>query len=96
MRKGGNDGRNIWLKGKELRELEGVYETKELKEIINIQAVKSVDGDIINESDRIEIGNWLRPVIKNNENTVIVEQSKNSEDYEWKLVSKDYIKSISD
>lgn len=96
LRWGGNDGRNIWLKGKELRDLEGVYQVKELKEIINIQAVITKEGKPINDNDRIEIGNWLRPPIKFNLNTVIVEQSKNGEDYEWKCVSKDYIKSISD
>lgn len=96
LRKGGNDGRNIWLKGKELRALEGVFTVKELKELINIQSIKSVEGRLIDERDRIEVGNWLRPVIQNNKNSVIVEQSKKNENYEWEAVSKDYIKSISD
>ena len=95
LRRGGNDGRNIWLKGKELRDLQGVYQVKELKEIINIQAVITKEGEPLNDHDRIEIGNWLRPPIMNHLNTAIVEQSKNGEDYEWKCVSKDYIKSIS-
>ncbi len=96
LRKGGNDGRNIWLKGKELRDLEGVYKVSELKKIVNIQAIKTMDGELVKDEDRIEVGNWLRPPIQDNENTVIVEQSKNDENYEWKCVSKEYIKSISD
>jgi hypothetical protein len=96
LRKGGNDGRNIWLKGHELRDLKGVYQIKELKRIINIQAVVTKDGIHVNENEHVEVGEWLRPAIKNNLNTVIVEQNKNGEDYEWKCVSKDYIKSISD
>lgn len=96
LRKGGNDGRNIWLKGKELRDLEGVYQANELKKIVNIQIIKTTDGELVRDEDRIEVGNWLRPPIQNNENTVIVEQSKNGENYEWKCASKEYIKSISD
>jgi hypothetical protein len=87
LRRAGNDGRNIWLSGHELRDL---------KKIINIQAIISKDGGEINDEDRIEVGEWLRPPIKNNKNTIIVEQSKNDKSYEWKSVSKDYIKSISD
>jgi len=96
LRKSGNDGRNIWLKGKELRDLQGVYTVKELKRMIKIQVVKSVQGKIISESERIDVGEWLRPVIQNNKNTVIVEPCKNQNNYDWKTVSKDFIKSISD
>jgi len=96
LRKGGNDGRNIWLKGQELRDLEGVYKAGELKKAINIQTIKTVNGELVGDEERIEVGNWLRPPIQNNENTIIVEQSKNGENYEWKCVSKEYIKSISD
>ncbi|HSH52885.1 MAG TPA: hypothetical protein VK982_14260 [Bacteroidales bacterium] len=96
LRKGGNDGRNIWLKGKNLRDLHGIYTVKTLKKIINIQVVKSVGGKEINEDERIEVGNWLRPVIQNNKNIMIVEPAKENENYEWKSVSKGYIKSISD
>lgn len=95
LRKGGNDGRNIWLRGKELRDLNGVYKVRELKKIINIQAVITKEGKPVNDEDRIEVGEWLRPPIVGNKNTVIVEQG-NNENYEWKSVSKDYIKSISD
>lgn len=96
LRRGGEDGRNIWLKGHELRDLKGVYNIGELKKIINIESVVTKEGIEVSEEDRLEVGEWLRPPIKNNKNTVIVEQSKNIEDYEWKCVSKDYIKSISD
>ncbi|MGC9374314.1 MAG: hypothetical protein ACP5DQ_04650 [Bacteroidales bacterium] len=96
LRKSGNDGRNIWLKGKELRDLQGVYSVKELKRIINIQVVKSVQGKILSGRERIDVGEWLRPVIQNNKNTIIVESCKNQNNYEWKAVSKDFIKCISD
>jgi hypothetical protein len=95
LRKGGNDGRNIWLKGTELRDLKGVYKAGELKQIINIQEIITKDSKPVCDEDRIEVGEWLRPPIITNKNTIIVEQG-NNENYEWKSVSKDYIKSISD
>jgi len=95
LRRGGNDGRNIWLSGHELRDLSGVYNIGELKNIINIESVTTKDGVEVSDNEKLEVGEWLRPPIKNNKNTVIVEQSKNA-DYEWKCVTKDYIKSISD
>ncbi len=95
LRKGGNDGRNIWLKGTELRDLKGVYKASDLKQIINIQEIITKDSKPVCDEDRIEVGEWLRPPIIKNKNTVIVEQG-NNENYEWKSVSKDYIKSISD
>ena len=96
LRKGGNDGRNIWLKGTELRDLSGVYTASKLKELINIQVIKSVDEKLIEDHERVEVGNWLRPVIQDNRITVIVEKNLTNENYDWKLISKDYIKSISD
>ena len=56
LRKGGNDGRNIWLKGKELRDLEGVYIVGELKKIINIQEVITTEGKLVEDKDRIDVG----------------------------------------
>lgn len=96
LRKAGEDGRNIWLKGHELRDLSGVYKIEELKNIINIQSVITKEGVEIDQNDRIEVGEWLRPPVINGKNTVIVEKPENSKDYEWKCVSKEYIKSVSD
>ncbi|MDX9697469.1 MAG: hypothetical protein RBT49_16885 [Bacteroidales bacterium] len=95
LRKAGNDGRSIWVKGKELREISGVFSGSELKKISHIQVIKSVDDTLINDNERIDVGNWLRPVIQNKKITVIVEKTKNNENHEWQHVSKEYIKNIS-
>lgn len=95
LRRGGNDGRNIWLKGKELRDLHGVYKISELKKIVNIQVVQTIDNIEVSDSDFIDLGDWIRPVVMKNKITVIVEQNKQS-NYGWKIVSKDIIKSLSD
>jgi len=95
LRKAGNDGRSIWVKGKELREISGIFSGSELKNISHIQVIKSVDDKLINDNERIDVGNWLRPVIQNKKITVIVEKTKNNENHEWQHVSKEFIKNIS-
>lgn len=96
LRKSGNDGRCIWLAGKELRDIYGVYPICELFELVNIENVEDKNGNAINTTEKIFTGNWLRPVIRKNKITIIAEQSENTVKYEWKVAEKSYIKYISD
>lgn len=95
LRKYGNDGRMIWLNGKELRELSGIYSIAELKEISHIEHVENIESKPIDENEIIDIGDWVRPIIKNHKVTLIVEEVNNHENIKWKCVAKDYIKGIS-
>lgn len=96
LRKFGNDGRFFWLSGKELREFNGIYTSSELFETSHFDQIISSDGQIINPKDRIFVNEWLRPVMRNYKISVIVEPSLNEPEYEWRIASKEYIKSISD
>jgi len=95
LRKGGNDGRFIWLKGKELRELRGVMSVRELTGITGIERVQTKDGEAPGNNDIIDPGDWIRPVLIDNKAVLIIEKSDH-EECKWKCVSKDYTKSISD
>ncbi|MBT3207156.1 MAG: hypothetical protein HN704_01850 [Bacteroidetes bacterium] len=53
-------------------------------------------GNSIPKNERIDIGNWLRPVLKNNNIVIITEKIDDENNYEWRVCTKDYIKSISD
>jgi len=94
LRKFGNDGRIIWLKGKELRDIKGIYSLEKLKQTTNIEEIKDTDFKLINKNITIDTGEWMRPVVINNKITLIVEPNKNNKN-EWKIASKDFIKSIS-
>ncbi|HBS88805.1 MAG: hypothetical protein A2W91_03975 [Bacteroidetes bacterium GWF2_38_335] len=96
LRKAGDDGRCLWLLGKELRELKGVYVIEELKRISGFETVLSVKGEEINNSESVDLGEWVRPVMRNNKPTLIVEEDKKNEKCKWKCVSKDMVKSLSD
>ncbi|MFC2097982.1 hypothetical protein ACFLSI_06580 [Bacteroidota bacterium] len=95
LRHSGNDGRFVWLRGKDLRELEGVFNFWEIKSLIPIDKIKTIHGNDISPEARVYIGKWIRPVLKNNKIVIIVEPSRNTQSYEWEVASKENIRSIS-
>jgi len=95
LSKTGNDGRILWLKG--LRELEpGWYTAGELMKTLKIESIISKNGKAPAARDKILFGEWNRPVMRNNKITLIVEEDTNNGTSQWKVVSKEYIKSISE
>jgi hypothetical protein len=95
LRKAGDDGRFLWLKGKELREFSGVYILEDLYNSTDFEIFKTMENVIAKPGDRVFIEDWIRPVMIENKITVIIEKSINNENYEWRIASKDFIKSIS-
>jgi hypothetical protein len=97
LRKSGNDGRYVWVKGKELRELTGtIFTIEDLKKITKLDSVCDLQGNIIPDNEKIYTSEWYRPVLKNNQITIFAEPKKGDNDYEWSVLSKEHIKSISD
>jgi hypothetical protein len=94
LRKSGNDGRFIWLEGqKELRDiLPGYYLVEELTGIYNFDVVISKDGSILDNKQMVYLGDWVRPLLKDNKITLVVE---NGTRHEWEIASKEYIRAIS-
>lgn len=92
LRKWGNDGRFLWVKG--MREMTGVFTVDEIKKQTGIDAVLAVDYSLLEQETEIFLGDWWRPVIKNNKIIIFVERKNDGNDG-WQIVSKDYIKSIS-
>ena len=97
LRKGGNDGRFIWLRGKqELRDIpSGVYSIARLKEELHLNQIISLNKELVDNKDSIFIDEWIRPIHQNHQKTLIIEKAIKTLPYEWKVASKDYIKSIS-
>lgn len=94
LRKWGNDGRCIWLKGHEIRDIKGVHQISSLKKMVSINEVQTTEGILIEDEEYLDINEWFRPVMKNGKIITFVEPIKNTSN-EWKVVSKEYIKSIS-
>lgn len=94
LRKSGNDGRFIWTKGKDLREISGIYSSKTLFEIADFDKICDINNNSIKSEVNIDTGSWIRPVLQNNKKVIIVEHKKTAE-YEYTIANKDYIKRIS-
>lgn len=97
LRKGGNDGRFIWLRGRqELRDIpSGIYTIAQLKEELHLDKIISLNMDLVDDTQKIFIDEWIRPIHQNHEKVLIIDKALNTSEYEWKVASKDYIKSIS-
>jgi hypothetical protein len=92
LRKQGNDGRFLWIKG--MREMTGDFKVSEIKKKTGVDEILAVDGSVITDETDIFLAEWWRPVMKENKIIIFVER-KNDEDDGWQVVSKEYIKSIS-
>jgi hypothetical protein len=90
LRAAGNDGRFLWLPG--LRELSGSYTAGELKSLAHIDQIQDLRGKSPQEFDRIEVGEWLRPVLRGGKALLLVEEI----DHGWRVVAKEQVKRFSE
>jgi len=94
LRKEGNDGRVLWLN--QLRELRGVHLAGELKKITRIESIISMEGTPVEDHENIDLGEWCRPMMKNNKITLITQEDTNNGKCKWKVAPKEHIKSITE
>ncbi len=89
----GNDGRVLWMKN--LRETKGIFKVQDIREIIGIDVFMTENKFILNDNDEVELDNWNRPVIINNQ-TVLYVEPNNLRPHEYKTAPKHFIKSVSE
>lgn len=86
----GNDGRFLWLPG--LRDLKGQYPVSELCALGHIDAVETLAGETLSKQTLVDVGEWVRPILRNGQAILIVEE----QNHEWHILSKTSIKTLSD
>jgi hypothetical protein len=91
LRAGGDDGRFLWLKG--IREISGVYTVEQLRQTTPIDSVQTVGGAEIPPNDRVDLGPWIRPVLKAGRAVLFVEPD--DEPRLWRVVEKERVKQLS-
>lgn len=93
LRHEGNDGRILWLNG--LREINGFYKASEIFNLLDIDIIVDESFNNIANDAVIELGEWVRPIVRNKKITLIVNKVENYEN-KYITASKDFIKSISE
>lgn len=94
LRFDGNDGRCMWVKGKDLREISGIMTKNRLFELTTIHDIVNENGISIPVNEKIQLNDWIRPILQNNK-TILIAEEVHNEQFKWKLKSKDFIKNIS-
>ncbi len=85
----GNDGRFLWLPG--LRELKGKYLVAEVIAQAHIDCLCTLDHVELSPEETVDVGEWVRPVLRNGKSTLYVEE----QNHEWHILSKELIKNLS-
>lgn len=91
---GGNDGRYLWLPG--LRDLAGVYTLTELLEKVPFGRVESLRGRVPGFDERIDVGEWVRPVLRGGHAVLLIEEAKEHDHCDWRILEKSRIKQLSE
>jgi hypothetical protein len=89
LHRDGNDGRFLWLPG--LRELQGKYQVSELRKLGHVDRVCSLNNWEIHSRSIVNIGEWMRPILRDGKSTLYVEKKND----EWHTIPKEYIKKLS-
>jgi len=85
----GNDGRFLWLPG--LRELQGKISVQQIYSQGHVDSICTVEGTTLSATTLVDVGEWVRPVLRQGRATLYVEEIN----HEWHIISKDRIKSLS-
>ena len=93
LRATGSDGRFIWLRG--ARELCGEYSKEWLCAETGIDVIATVGGTVISEDATVDMGDWVRPVLRNCCATLLVETVGETSNSHWRVVGRDVVKSCS-
>lgn len=91
LRRGGHDGRFIWLPG--VRELTGVETADRLLETTGIDAVETVDGRTVPREARVRVDPWPRPVLLHGRAVLLTQETQEDDaGYHWELLPKEAIR----
>lgn len=91
LRRGGHDGRFIWLEG--VRELTGISTAGTLLATTGIDSVESVDGRPLPPEAEVIVDPWPRPVLLHGRAVLLAEESGGENERSgWRILSKETIR----
>jgi len=91
LRRGGHDGRFIWLEG--VRELTGSSKAGTLLATTGIESVESIDGRPLPPEAEVMVDPWPRPVLLHGRAVLLAEECEgDNERSGWRILSKEAIR----
>lgn len=91
LRRGGQDGRFIWLEG--VRELSGSATTSELLATTGIDSVETTDGRPLPADASIVVDPWPRPVLRDGRAVLLTERCNGNDGSSgWHILPKEAIR----
>jgi Predicted DNA-binding protein containing a Zn-ribbon domain len=90
----GEDGRFLWLP--DLNELSGIYTCSEIMSIAPIDRIESLRGRSPRPDEKVEIGKWIRPILREGRCVLLVEEEKQNQNFDWHLLGMEEVRRISD
>jgi hypothetical protein len=91
LRASENDGRFIWLRG--TRSLSGIHTVAALCHDTGIEAVGTFDGKDLAPSAQVDVGQWVRPILREGRATLLVEKA--SDNGTWRVLPREMTKQAS-
>ena len=74
-----------------LRELKGAYPVAQICSDGHIDRICTLDGADLTPETLVDVGEWVRPVLRGGQATLFVEEK----DHEWYSLPKEHIKVLS-
>lgn len=92
LRKSGDDGRYLWLRG--IRErVAGRYPLRQLLVETDVEAFRPVDSEAIPSlDDFVEITEWFRPVLIGGQAVLLLEKNDDKSECLWRTAGKQHVK----
>jgi hypothetical protein len=92
LRVGGNDGRVLWMP--HLRDTTGILTVALLRDELHLDRIETEAGRIATPYERVNVGEWFRPIVRNGGIALIVEEADHAE-YDFITAPKERIKQLS-
>jgi hypothetical protein len=89
----GEDGRFLWLPN--MQNLKGVHRISELLESTSIDRLEPLRGRDPRMDEKVMLGEWIRPVLKEGHCVLMVEPERKSPEYDWHLLGMDEVRKLS-
>jgi hypothetical protein len=91
LRRGGNDGRFLWVEG--VRELTGTWTASALLASTGIDSIETVDGRPLGPEASVIVDPWPRPVLLNGRAVLLTELTRDGDEQGgWRILSKEAIR----